>query len=573
MHFREPSTVQPRATIVIAEDDVATRAILRRVLEREHFRVIAVENGRLACEAVRTERPDVVLLDWMMPVMDGRAALEELSASPDTRGIPVVMLTSNSQLDERIIALEAGAQDLLSKPCEPRELLACIEQQLRRRDYLAADADSAFLAERDALRAASERRYRLLAEAMPQIVWIADPQGELMYSNRAWYEYSGARPEHGMTGGWLPFVHAQDRESARHAWAESLASGRPYEVQLRLRRVADGMERWHVARATATCDESGTIVEWVVSCTDIHDYRIAGETRAILDTIGSIVSIRTDLGFVEYASPHWSQYTGSGIDAALGFGWRDFVHPEDLPLVAGSPADQTNEAGATRQYEMRIRAADGDYQWFQTQTTVLPPASAGKLRWLDTSTNVNNLKTTQTALALSAAELEHLAHHDPMTNLPNRTRLEERLTQAIALAKRAKTEVLVLFVDLDRFKVINDTRGHAAGDRVLTVTSERITEALRTGDVASRVGGDEFVLVCATPAAAQDAALLATRLLDAIGRPIDLDGEAVTIGASIGISMFPADGSEGAELIRKADGAMYAAKQNGRNLFCIHPPA
>jgi diguanylate cyclase (GGDEF)-like protein len=159
-----------------------------------------------------------------------------------------------------------------------------------------------------------------------------------------------------------------------------------------------------------------------------------------------------------------------------------------------------------------------------------------------------------------------------MTNLPNRRLLEDRLAQAIATAGRAKTEVLVLYLDLDQFKIINDTRGHAAGDRVLAVTGERIADALRTGDTAGRVGGDEFVLVCATSGATEEAALLATRLLQAIGQPIDIGGELVGVGASIGISMYPSDGATGPELIRKADSAMYAAKQSGRNAFHIYRP-
>src|SRR5664280_3701324 len=96
-----------RGTIVLAEDDLATRIVLSRMLTRENFRVVAVENGRLACDAVRRERPDVIVLDWLMPVMDGRAAVEELKASASTRSIPIVMLTSLSQVDERIIALES----------------------------------------------------------------------------------------------------------------------------------------------------------------------------------------------------------------------------------------------------------------------------------------------------------------------------------------------------------------------------------------------------------------------------------------------------------------------------------
>lgn len=563
-----PPSSQVRATIVIAEDDLTTRLVLCRILEREKFRVIAVENGKLACEAVWREHPDVVVLDWLMPVMDGRAVLAELQSNEATRGIPIVMLTSHSEVTDRICALEAGVQDFLSKPFDPRELVASIEQQLRRRDYLAADADAAFFAERVAQRTASERRYKMLAEAMPHIVWIADPAGETQYFNHAWLRYTASSLEQAMRAGWASAIYVQDRAWSLQAWSESLATGRSYEVELRLRRASDATYRWHLARAIPTSDESGAITEWVVSCVDIHDYRIASETRAILDTMGSIVSIRTDDGFVDYASPYWNQYTGSSTGAALGLGWRDFIHADDLAV-----ADRSRKAGphdGTRHYEMRIRGADGKYRWFQSHTTMLPRARGEARRWLDTSTDVDDLKRTQSALARTAAELEHLAHHDAMTKLPNRMLLVERLSQAIALAQRAKTEVLVLYMDLDDFKVINDTRGHAAGDRVLEVTGQRIADMLRVGDMASRVGGDEFVVVCATAEAAGDAARLATRLIEAVRQPIEINGEFVNVGASVGISMYPADAIVGEELIGKADSAMYRAKQSGSNLFRIY---
>jgi diguanylate cyclase (GGDEF)-like protein/PAS domain S-box-containing protein len=691
---RPPAPAVPRGTIVVAEDDPTTRLTLTQMLERSNFRVIAVEDGPTACEAVRREQPDVVLLDWVMPLMDGPDVVDKLKSERETRSIPIVMLTSQVEVDSRITALQAGVQDFLSKPFDPRELIACIEQQLRWRKGLAVDADLGFVVERDALRAASERRYRFLAEAMPHIVWIADPRGEISFVNRAWYGYAGREPDGSLTAAWAAAIHPDDRDSALRAWSQSLSTGKLFEVQCRLRRASDGLYRWHIARALSTRDQSGTIVEWVGSFPDIHDYKIASETRAVLDTMSNIVAIRSDDGFIEYASPYWSLYTGSHVGSSLGFGWRDFVHPDDLETVEENRVELHASDGSARQYEIRIRGQDGQYRWFLSQTKLLPGPADGARRWLDTATHIEDLKRTQTALtnsetryralsdsmpqlvwvtgpgtgteyvnhrwseytglgcdatrtlgsaaivhaddiasidalltapvgtefrcearfrrhdglyrwhavravsfddaaggtskwigtatdiedskvaaallATTAAKLEHLAHHDPMTNLPNRTLLVERLSQAIALAKRAKTEVIVLFVDLDRFKVINDTRGHAAGDRVLAVTSARIAEALRAGDTASRVGGDEFVLVCATAEATGEAARLATRLLAAIGEPIDLDGDTVSVGASIGISMYPSDGLDGEELIQKADSAMYSAKGGGRNLFRIY---
>jgi DNA-binding response OmpR family regulator len=120
-----------RGTIVIAEDDAATRQLLCRVLQRAAFTVYAVKNGKLACEAVRLRRPDVILLDWVMPVMDGLHAAELLKADVTTRAIPIVMITTHSQIEDRHLALGAGVQDFVTKPFDSAELLACVDQQRR----------------------------------------------------------------------------------------------------------------------------------------------------------------------------------------------------------------------------------------------------------------------------------------------------------------------------------------------------------------------------------------------------------------------------------------------------------
>jgi PleD family two-component response regulator len=120
-----------RGTIIVAEDDVATRLLLGRILTRARFRVHLCENGQLACEAVRREHPDIVLLDWIMPVMDGLCATTLLKADVDTRSIPIILITTHSQIDDRDRALKAGVQDFITKPVGAAGLIACIDQQLR----------------------------------------------------------------------------------------------------------------------------------------------------------------------------------------------------------------------------------------------------------------------------------------------------------------------------------------------------------------------------------------------------------------------------------------------------------
>ncbi len=167
----------------------------------------------------------------------------------------------------------------------------------------------------------------------------------------------------------------------------------------------------------------------------------------------------------------------------------------------------------------------------------------------------------------SEARIHHLAHHDALTGLPNRLLLDDRINQAILQAKRSKRPVAVVFIDLDRFKNINDTLGHEVGDNLLIQASQRGLAVLRESDTMARQGGDEFVVVLPELDHRQDAMHVVRKLLGVLCHPYLLAGHELTVSASAGIALFPDDGQTGSELLRKADAAMYRAKEEGRNTF------
>ena len=165
------------------------------------------------------------------------------------------------------------------------------------------------------------------------------------------------------------------------------------------------------------------------------------------------------------------------------------------------------------------------------------------------------------------SKMRHLAQHDFLTNLPNRVLLNDRITQAIASARRSESNPVLLFLDLDKFKHINDSLGHAVGDHLLQAVSERLVHCVRTSDTVSRHGGDEFVILLADERRPQDAALAAEKILHALSMPFLIDGQQLHTSTSIGISVFPVDGMDHAALIKNADTAMYHAKERGRNNY------
>jgi diguanylate cyclase (GGDEF)-like protein len=168
---------------------------------------------------------------------------------------------------------------------------------------------------------------------------------------------------------------------------------------------------------------------------------------------------------------------------------------------------------------------------------------------------------------LAEQRIVHMAHHDALTGLPNRALLRDRIQQAIAQSHRAGSQLAVLFIDLDRFKTINDSLGHQLGDRLLQAVASRILVCVREGDTVARVGGDEFVLVIPSVATAVDASTVAAKILEVLGHPFHLHGNDLHVGASIGIALYPADGADAETLMRNADTAMYHAKDSGRGNF------
>jgi diguanylate cyclase (GGDEF)-like protein/PAS domain S-box-containing protein len=217
------------------------------------------------------------------------------------------------------------------------------------------------------------------------------------------------------------------------------------------------------------------------------------------------------------------------------------------------------EHGTVRNFECQIYRKDGSKMWVSANVRAV--SKAGVL------VGYEGLNEDITARKVAEERVQFLAYYDALTGLPNRTLLQDRLATALAGARRRKDKVAVLFLDLDRFKVVNDLLGHSGGDLLLQDVAERLKRWARQQDTVARLGGDEFLIVLTTVKEISDAAVAAERLMDAMAAEFVVQGQSFSINCSLGISIFPEHGTDVETLIKNADAAMYCAKDNGRANF------
>lgn len=282
------------------------------------------------------------------------------------------------------------------------------------------------------------------------------------------------------------------------------------------------------------------------------------EWRELVGTLPQIVWITRPDGYHVHFNQQWMTFTGLTLAESLGDGWNPPFHPDDRPLARRLWAEATR-TGQPYEIEYRLRRHDGVYRWMLGRATPLRNASGEIVKWFGTCTDIQDLKSALDDAAALRAELEHRAMHDPLTGLANRDLLFERMERLFD--RRPRPGITVAFIDLDRFKAVNDRLGHHAGDRLLVHVADELRAAVRQDDVVARIGGDEFVVagVVDDPA---DARRFRRRVADAVHSHVDLGGESVRVAASVGMTYVePADGADSDHVLSLADASMYADKR------------
>ncbi|HXG20165.1 MAG TPA: EAL domain-containing protein [Methylomirabilota bacterium] len=275
--------------------------------------------------------------------------------------------------------------------------------------------------------------------------------------------------------------------------------------------------------------------------------------RALIEHSSDLITTLTPDGLVRYASPSSKQLLGYAQETWVGVNLFSYVHPDDERTVRAAFVEVLEHFGSTRRGEFRFLHCDGSWRVLEAIITGAR-SETGEVSLIMSARDVSE-RVAQTAA------LRHQTLHDALTDLPNRVLFRESLQQAILDAHCYKKPLALLLLDLDRFREINDTFGHHWGDTLLQQVSIRLRSVLRKFDHIARLGGDEFAVFLSNAGDATSAVRVATRILNVLEHTFVVDGHTLTVGASIGIALFPEHGEDADTLMRRADIAMYAAKR------------
>lgn len=402
--------------------------------------------------------------------------------------------------------------------------------------------------------------YRCLFDAQWSMVFVS--QGSLALTGYTPDELCG-----NAVVSWEHITHPNDRARVRAVVGQAVQTGLRFSVEY-LITTRDGQTRRVVERGVAVRDEQGEqVIEGFIE--DITERQITLEAleqaelryRHIFEHASEGIFQTTHEGRYLAANPALARIYGYATPQELMADLSDIEHRLYVRTGRREVFHRLMKAqGQVLNFESEVFRRDGTRIWISENAHIVRGAQGEFLCYEGTVQDITERRRYQ-------EQLERQANHDQLTGLPNRVLLGDRIAQGIAQASRQGYFLALVFIDLDNFKYINDSLGHAAGDELLKVIATRLTGCLRSADTVARLGGDEFVLVVNDHYRSSSVISLLERVLKDIGRPIMLGGREFHVGASLGVAMYPSDGDDAQILLKHADVAMYAAKNRGRNNF------
>lgn len=423
----------------------------------------------------------------------------------------------------------------------------------------------------------SEAAYRLLAENTKDVIIWSDLDTIRRYVSPASVAVLGYPPEDIIGTRPIDFVHPEDIAQYRQVLSDLVEGRIEGAITTQRYRRQDGSWVWIEACLKVTrLPGSSEPIGYVSSLRDVTD-RKAAETalRSSEERLAFALDSGSD-GLWDWDLPTGKVWLSDRWQSMLGYepgeieghieACEQLTHPVDVVTVRRLLLDHIGGRTPIFECELRMRKKDGGHTWILSRGKVVTRDATGRpLRMVGTHIDIAERKHAE-------HQLEHLATHDVLTGLPNRALFRDWLGREMDNAQRRGHIFAVLACDLDRFKAVNDSLGHPAGDSLLRAVAERLTSVIHEGDTVARLGGDEFAIVLREPDLLQTATTTAQQVIEALQSPFDLGGRSVSVGVSIGIAVGPQDGGDPDQLFKNADIALYRAKAAGRNTFRFYEP-
>jgi len=450
-----------------------------------------------------------------------------------------------------------------------RQQLATLRTEFDQRQHRVEALETEVERQRQAMESLrdSERRFRTLTEQLPVGIFLTDAQGEYRYVNDRWCQLAGLTLDQAVGSGWTNALYPDDRESVLSVWRQAVAGRSESVVQHRF-RTPSGRETWLNTRVVPLYDRTGCVNGYLGANTDIAELKKTEETLRASETrfrgyfelpLIGIALTGADKRWWE-VNDRLCEMLGYRRSQLLRLSWAELTHTDDLAAEVARFERVMNRRIEGYSLDKRFIRQDGTLLYASVSSRCVRRPNGVVDYFVTVVQDITERKQAE-------ARIQQLSHHDPLTGLPNRELLTDRLQQAVLRASRDHIPVGVMMIDLDHFKRINDTLGHTVGDQLLREIATRLQECVRQCDTLSRLGGDEFAILLPDLDAGDEAARIAQRILDVMAQPCHVDGNELHVACSIGISQYPRDGRNAESLLKNADIALYRAKDLGRSNY------
>jgi diguanylate cyclase (GGDEF)-like protein/PAS domain S-box-containing protein len=571
-HPDQEKQIIAKPIVLVVDDLPENLSTISEMVSSLGVDVRIAANGPTALRFASLEpRPDLILLDIMMPGMDGHAVLQKLRAQPETCNIPVIFVTALDSTHDEEVGLQEGAVDYITKPIKPGVLRTRVLAQIelkKARDLLAGQ--KAWLEQEVTRRVAENKQLESRLQVALNTSGFGIWEHNYVSGSNVWStslaQMLGRSSGPATAAEALALIHPEDR----HLGEEAMSSRNDefHFEELRMQHL-DGHWVWSDVRGRVLQrDKDGKPTQVLGTMADISRRKVAEAEHRLSSIVFSGISdgvcITDPQGDILLTNQAFVKVTGYESAEALG------KNPRMLRSgVHGAEFYRDMWVSITKhgnwQGEITNRRKDGELvrEWLNISAV---HDRYGRL------TNFVGIFSDLSEREEAAERIQYLSSYDPLTNLPNRNLFNDRLNQALINAHRFNRETAVILLDLDRFRIINDTLGPPVGDEILIEIARRLNLQVRDGDTVGRRSGNEFGFVMANLSHERDVIALAQRMLDAITVPFAIAGQSIVITASIGISVSPRNGSDVDTLLKSADAALLRAKKAGRNTFRFYSP-